>query len=110
MTTNDVLICFLIGSNLAVLATLFKVIQNQAPSGDNIKGQLAEVNRRFALVMSKLDIKDEATAALEEFLKIRLTEAREAIGEIDTLVAERKDALVGDLKKIEEKLLGKKTP
>ena len=74
-----------------------------------MKGQLAELNRRLALTMSKLDIKDEASKAIEDLLQVKMQEARDACAKIDILVETRKAALEGDLKKLEAELFGSKS-
>lgn len=70
--------------------------------------RIAELNRRLALVMKHLEVKDDVTSKLEDLLKVKFQEAKEAMAKIDGLVESRKAAMVEDLKKIEEEVLGKK--
>lgn len=71
-----------------------------------LDARLAELNRRVALVMSKLDIKDDVSKQVEELLEAKIEEARTVVNDINTAAAQRAKELIGDLKRIEESVKG----
>lgn len=95
---------------LALIAglALVIVVSSRPQNHSRLEKGVTEMNRRLALVMSHLKIEDEVSGKIKELLEAKMQEAKEAMAKIDGLVESRKAAMVEDLKKIEEEVLGKK--